>query len=109
MLTVAGMTCSISLTDAFTMLPCQGKCDQSYVFVPLKATPHKDKSLTVVIFLPNSVVILARISSKSRVHLGWCSASGGLFFYKNQKVSLLHHKKGEEYFVAIELASILLP
>lgn len=67
MLTVAGTTCSISLTDAFTMLPYQGKCDQNYAFIPLKAIPHKDKSLTVVIFLPKSVVILARIALKSRV------------------------------------------
>jgi hypothetical protein len=93
MLTVAGTTCSISLTDAFTMLPCQGKCDQSYAFVPLKATPHTDKSLTIVIFLPNSVAILARISSKSRVQPGWCKQRRGLFSYKNQKVPLLPREK----------------
>jgi hypothetical protein len=75
------------------MLPCQGKCDQSYAFVPLKATPHKDKSLTIVIFLPNSVVILARISSKSRVQPGGAQQRRGLFPYKSQKVPLLSQEK----------------
>ena len=38
MLTVAGTTCSISLTDAFTVLPYLNMA-QSYALVPLKATP----------------------------------------------------------------------
>ena len=109
MLTVAGTTCSISLTDAFTILPHQGKVDQSYALVSLKATPHNDKSLQYNCYFFAKCCDFGAYFLEVKSATSLMSIDLVIYFsIKIKSFSVATAKKGEEYFVAIGLASILL-